>query len=417
MPTKTLARTQEVLQEAIHQVTLLTSAIKIVVLLNSTFVTNKSNTMPPKPTRMALFAKFKEERKNADSLMETNNFASCFDKLLECHKHLQAFIKLDGDASENMRQKAILNTDCGVCLANMGKVQEALQYTVLAVAFNPPLYRARFYHCTYLCREKQYIEALPILEKLFAEQEEDLDLQKYFEAKQMVISCLEHCGREPEAQELFSNLYNQKRNKQEWIVMCAAFAEDAKRAKLIRANIASEDVVEVAKVTGGLPIHTNLQQFLPPANKQVQVLAAQLVTARASQDHFDVLESCTRLLQIDASNSFAYHVCRALSYFNLNDSMHAKRDCAVAYQAGNIKTTTLDQVCSTYHVTQAEIAFLRTTALEPLFSVQTKSCKCCSNTVATLKHCSRCKLVYYCNVECQKKHWSVHKAECVVANK
>ena len=26
--------------------------------------------------------------------------------------------------------------------------------------------------------------------------------------------------------------------------------------------------------------------------------------------------------------------------------------------------------------------------------------------------CSRCKMMYYCNVECQRKHWKKHKKEC-----
>ena len=39
----------------------------------------------------------------------------------------------------------------------------------------------------------------------------------------------------------------------------------------------------------------------------------------------------------------------------------------------------------------------------------------CTNE-ATLR-CSRCKKVWYCSKECQKKHWPVHKARCVPAPK
>ena len=34
----------------------------------------------------------------------------------------------------------------------------------------------------------------------------------------------------------------------------------------------------------------------------------------------------------------------------------------------------------------------------------------CSNA-ATLR-CSRCKNIWYCSKECQKKHWSTHKKQC-----
>lgn len=32
--------------------------------------------------------------------------------------------------------------------------------------------------------------------------------------------------------------------------------------------------------------------------------------------------------------------------------------------------------------------------------------------VATLKKCARCREAYYCGVECQRKHWPVHKKDC-----
>lgn len=32
-------------------------------------------------------------------------------------------------------------------------------------------------------------------------------------------------------------------------------------------------------------------------------------------------------------------------------------------------------------------------------------------------HCARCKTTYYCNIECQKAHWKVHKKSCLPAPK
>ena len=29
------------------------------------------------------------------------------------------------------------------------------------------------------------------------------------------------------------------------------------------------------------------------------------------------------------------------------------------------------------------------------------------------KICSKCKMTYYCSVECQKKHWNFHKKYCL----
>lgn len=35
----------------------------------------------------------------------------------------------------------------------------------------------------------------------------------------------------------------------------------------------------------------------------------------------------------------------------------------------------------------------------------------------THKRCSRCKVAYYCNAECQHKHWPIHRKGCVKADK
>ena len=39
------------------------------------------------------------------------------------------------------------------------------------------------------------------------------------------------------------------------------------------------------------------------------------------------------------------------------------------------------------------------------------TCGNCSSKAS--KVCSKCKIVYYCNRECQKAHWKTHKLECV----
>ena len=40
------------------------------------------------------------------------------------------------------------------------------------------------------------------------------------------------------------------------------------------------------------------------------------------------------------------------------------------------------------------------------------ACAACGKAGDELKMCTACKMVKYCNRDCQKTHWSMHKAEC-----
>ena len=41
-----------------------------------------------------------------------------------------------------------------------------------------------------------------------------------------------------------------------------------------------------------------------------------------------------------------------------------------------------------------------------------KKCAFCGKLLQRPKHCGRCKLVYYCSIECQRPHWKKHKKTC-----
>eukprot|EP01117_Protostelium_nocturnum_P002952 TRINITY_DN13887_c0_g1_i1.p1 TRINITY_DN13887_c0_g1~~TRINITY_DN13887_c0_g1_i1.p1 ORF type:complete len:197 (+),score=77.89 TRINITY_DN13887_c0_g1_i1:81-671(+) len=46
-------------------------------------------------------------------------------------------------------------------------------------------------------------------------------------------------------------------------------------------------------------------------------------------------------------------------------------------------------------------------------SVVEKECNKCGKKGLGLSKCSRCKLVFYCNRDCQSKDWATHKANCI----
>ena len=44
-----------------------------------------------------------------------------------------------------------------------------------------------------------------------------------------------------------------------------------------------------------------------------------------------------------------------------------------------------------------------------------KECGLCQKTGDGLNACARCNVVYYCDRECQKLHWKLHKPNCASA--
>jgi hypothetical protein len=48
---------------------------------------------------------------------------------------------------------------------------------------------------------------------------------------------------------------------------------------------------------------------------------------------------------------------------------------------------------------------------EEILSAEVTPCGNCGNAEATSR-CSRCRVIAYCNKDCQKAHWSLHKRMC-----
>jgi hypothetical protein len=52
---------------------------------------------------------------------------------------------------------------------------------------------------------------------------------------------------------------------------------------------------------------------------------------------------------------------------------------------------------------------------DPSLPLLCRKCKKSDDASEQFKQCSRCKVTYYCNRDCQKAHWKIHKKECRVA--
>lgn len=51
-----------------------------------------------------------------------------------------------------------------------------------------------------------------------------------------------------------------------------------------------------------------------------------------------------------------------------------------------------------------------TTTINTTTATETHTCPSCGKDA--IKRCSRCNSVWYCSVECQRKHWKKHKPFC-----
>jgi hypothetical protein len=52
---------------------------------------------------------------------------------------------------------------------------------------------------------------------------------------------------------------------------------------------------------------------------------------------------------------------------------------------------------------------------DPSLPLLCRKCKKSDDASEQFKQCSRCKVTYYCNRDCQKAHWKIHKKECRIA--
>ena len=47
---------------------------------------------------------------------------------------------------------------------------------------------------------------------------------------------------------------------------------------------------------------------------------------------------------------------------------------------------------------------------------KSRICLQCLSSVKSLLTCSRCQSAHYCNSDCQRQHWPIHKKNCTPIN-
>lgn len=65
--------------------------------------------------------------------------------------------------------------------------------------------------------------------------------------------------------------------------------------------------------------------------------------------------------------------------------------------------------------TEEETVSARRELINPTVSPNAKPgrfCASCGALPEKLKNCSRCRTVWYCSEDCQRRHWPLHKGHC-----
>lgn len=70
-----------------------------------------------------------------------------------------------------------------------------------------------------------------------------------------------------------------------------------------------------------------------------------------------------------------------------------------------------DQILYDYGYSERSLKILGKTFM-PLSPIDDRGCSYCDANLAKPLRCSGCKTSFYCDGECQKKHWSAHKGTC-----
>eukprot|EP01113_Clastostelium_recurvatum_P031629 TRINITY_DN3967_c0_g1_i4.p1 TRINITY_DN3967_c0_g1~~TRINITY_DN3967_c0_g1_i4.p1 ORF type:complete len:283 (-),score=29.81 TRINITY_DN3967_c0_g1_i4:63-911(-) len=138
--------------------------------------------------------------------------------------------------------------------------------------------------------------------------------------------------------------------------------------------------------------------------------APDLSVVKYTTEKREILEMEKPLRQKIPAKEYEALMKRASELENIQARWFGPNNCLAHIFLNTVDPKVVDGMVATYDPKQGMLPCFSSSMISMRLSNHV--CSCCNSSMADAKKCARCRQAFYCDVECQKKHWKTHKLTC-----